>query len=60
MDGLIVHIWHLILWESKYSKNATERGKKICIVFLPSVVFWPLTRPKMPFQGDEPEGSDTF
>ena len=24
------------------------------------VVFWPLTRPKMPFQGDAPEGSDTF
>ena len=25
-----------------------------------SVVFWPLTQPKMPFQGDAPEGSDTF
>ena len=24
------------------------------------VVFWPTTRPKMPFQGDTPEGSDTF
>ena len=25
------------------------------------VVFWPLTRPKkMPFQGNAPEGSDTF
>ena len=24
------------------------------------VVFWPLTRPKMPFQGDAPEGNDTF
>ena len=24
------------------------------------VVFWPSTRPKMPFQGDAPEGSDTF
>ena len=23
-------------------------------------VFWPLTRPKMPFQGDAPEGSDIF
>ena len=26
----------------------------------PAVVFWPSTRPKMPFQGDAPEGSDTF
>ncbi len=25
-----------------------------------NVVFWPSTRPKMPFQGDAPEGSDTF
>ena len=24
------------------------------------VVFWPSTRPKMPFQGDALEGSDTF
>ena len=24
------------------------------------VVFWPSTWPKMPFQGDAPEGSDTF
>ena len=25
-----------------------------------TVVFWPSNRPKMPFQGDAPEGSDTF
>ena len=25
-----------------------------------SVVFRPSTQPKMPFQGDAPEGSDTF
>ena len=25
-----------------------------------TVVFWPSTRPKMPFQGDAPEGRDTF
>ena len=25
-----------------------------------NIVFWPLTRPKMPFQGDAPEGRDTF
>ena len=30
-----------------------EEWKKI-------VIFWPLTRPKMPFQGDAPEGGDTF
>ena len=24
------------------------------------VVFWPSTRPKMPFQGDAPEGGDIF
>ena len=24
------------------------------------VVIWPLARPKMPFQGDAPEGRDTF
>ena len=29
-------------------------------VLVKSVVFWPSTRPKMPFQGDAPEGSDTF
>ena len=27
---------------------------------LDPVVFWPSTRPKMTFQGDAPEGSDTF
>ena len=27
---------------------------------IPIVVFWPSTRPKMPFQGDAPEGRDTF
>ena len=25
-----------------------------------NVVFWPLIRPKMPFKGDAPEGSDSF
>ena len=25
-----------------------------------TVVFWPSTRPKMPFQGDAVEGGDTF
>ena len=29
-------------------------------VSIASVVFWPSKRPKMPFQGDAPEGSDTF
>ena len=30
------------------------------VVHCPCAVFWPSTRPKMPFQSDAPEGSDTF
>ena len=29
-------------------------------IYIYIVVFWPSTRPKMPFQGDAPEGGDTF
>ena len=31
-------------------------GKGTCV----TVVFWPLTQPKIPFHGDAPEGSDNI
>ena len=29
MEELKVHIWHVMLWEFKNNKNATETAKKI-------------------------------
>ena len=35
-------------------------GRATYFSTLDFVVFWPSTRPKMPFHADAPEGSDTF
>ena len=33
MEGLKVHIWHVMLKEFKINKNATEKVKNICSVY---------------------------
>ena len=33
MKELKVHIWHVMLWEFKDIKNATETAKNICSVY---------------------------
>ena len=33
MEGLKVHICHVMLWEFKQGNNATETAEKICSVY---------------------------
>ena len=47
-------IFILVYLSNKYLSKHVQLKTSDC------VVFWPLTQAKMPFQGDAPEGSDTF
>ena len=48
-------VWQIYVF-TMHEQNVTQ-GQYFKRSF---VVFWTSTRPKMPFQGDAPEGSDTF
>ena len=38
MEGLKVHIWHLMLWKFKKNKNARETTEKFSIVYDQDVI----------------------
>ena len=38
MDELIVHIWHVILWEFKNKDNVTKTANKICSFYAQGVI----------------------